>query len=242
MKVAGAILCVVYVSLCVPTVRAATYSGGLTYTPPSPDSSDGLYAEGARWRTYTQTLSWTVTDEDNSFPGFPWKYTYTFGHDGSQAAISHILIEVSDGVEESDFVGVSGATVDSVGLQTVSSGNPSMPEDVIGIRFDPVGVDPLSMTWTFFCNRMPVWGDFYAKDGNIGGGPNIAYNYNQSGIETGFVDPDGNDSVRDDPDPVTGPSDGSVDHHILRPDALVPEPVTVVLFGLGGLAVLVRRK
>jgi len=233
--------------LCLSTANATIYTGSLSYTPPYPaDTADGLWVDGVptQWRTYTVTMSWTVTDQDNSYPGFPWKYTYTFGHNGGQAGISHIIIEGSEGISIDDIAGLTGASITSIGLQTVQSGNEGMPEDLVGIRFNPPSESPFSMTWSFYSDRAPVWGDFYARCGNKQNlGVNRAYNYNKDslGVERGFLDIDGNDSVRDDTDPSAGPSNGSIDYHILRPDSVVPEPATLGLLLLSGLP-LFRRK
>jgi len=160
-----------------------------------------------------------VTNEDDSYPEYPWKYTYTFSHDGDGAALSHLVIEVSDNFTTDDIAGLTGMGLDSIKLHKTGSGNPNMPENFYGIKFNPVGDGQTSLTWSFYSNRVPVWGDFFAKDGKTGGVNNVAYNYNNTdGVETGFLDPNGNNDVRDDPDPTAPPSSGSVDYHILRPD------------------------
>ncbi|HAU39121.1 MAG TPA: hypothetical protein DCX07_15580 [Phycisphaerales bacterium] len=228
-------------------VSAATYTGSLTYTPPAPPgTTDGLFVSGysAQWPSYTVTLSWTVTDTDNSQPGYPWKYTYTFGHSGSDATISHIIIEGSQGISEANVVGLTGATLSSAGLQTVLSGNPDMPEDLYGLRFNPLST-VTSMTWTFFSDRQPVWGDFYARCGNKQNlGVNLAYNYNKdgSGAELGFLDPNSNNTVRDDVDPSAPAANGSLNFHILVPDSVVPEPGTLSLLALGAAGLWNRRR
>ena len=226
----------------VSSLSAATYSGSLTYTPPYPaDSADQLQVgpSNLQWVNYTVGISWSVTDTDTSQAGFPWLYTYTFGHNGNQAGISHVIIEGSSGISASDITDLTGATLSSVGLQTVASGNPNMPEDMVGLRFDPLTESPFSMTWSFYSDRAPVWGDFYARCGGKQGGINFAYNYNNTGgIETGFLSPD--------VDPTAQASAGTALNnyffHILRPDSIVPEPGTVSLLGLGVLMLWLRRK
>ncbi len=226
---------------------AATYSGSLAYTPgPPPDVDDELNVGPAnlQWANYTVQISWTVTDTDVSQPGYPWKYTYTFGHNGGQAGISHVIIEASDEFGLGDIVGLTGATLyptDPITTHRVTSGNPNMPEDVYGVKFNPLADGLFSMTWSFFSDRVPVWGDFYARCGGKLGGINFAYNYNMDadGSVAGFLSPDTDPSAP----PESGTAANHYYFHILRPDNLVPEPATLVLgvaFALVGLGRRVR--
>lgn len=228
------------------TAFAVTYTGSLQYTPPTPpDVGDGLFVgpSDLQWANYTVGISWSVTDADTSYPGYPWKYTYSFDHNGGQAAISHIIIEGSQGISLSDIAGLTGGTASSAGLQRVTSGAPNMPEDTIGIRFHPPAEGQFSMTWSFWSNRAPTWGDFYARCGGKLGGFNYSYNYNV-GTGTGSTDPDSNDSTLDDIDPTSPAANGSVDFHILRPDSVVPEPSSLLalLSGLGAIGMLIRYR
>lgn len=223
--------------LCGITASATTYEGSLAYSPPSPlGPDDGLYVTGSRWPDCNVSMSWTVTDEDHThYPLFPWKYTYTFGHDGEKGAISHISIEASDGICEDDIVDASGDLVmNTIGLHTPGPGNPGMPEGYFGIKFEAVYGDPKTATWSFYCNRSPVWGDFFAKDG--GNPTNVAYNYNKDefDVERGFLSPD--------VDPTAPPCNGSIDYHILRPDTYIPEPATLLLLTFAAPTIFTRRR
>ena len=222
-----------------PTADGETLSGSLTYTPSAPpDSGDGLWITGSTWPDYTVSMTWEVTNEDNTWPGFPWKCTYSFeltSGGNLKGGISHVIIECSEEMSEADIVGVSGGAVlaeTPVELQQVSSGNPNMPEDLWGIRLYPISnpVSEYEMTWSFWSNREPVWGDFFVKDG--GNPVNIAYNYNKTGtVEKGFLSPDSDPAV-----PRTTNPAGL--YHILRPDSRVPEPSSAVLLATLAICLL----
>ena len=74
---------------------------------------------------------------------------------------------------------------------------------------------------------MPVWGDFYAKDGKVQGVTNTLWN-------AGFTNPD--------TDPSDAPSDGTADSHVLVPDTTIPEPASAALLGVGLAGLLARRR
>ena len=167
------------------------------------------------------TIEWGADEQ----PDRSWQYRYIVNV--YQGDVSHFILETSEPLPEGDIFDASG---DFVGLDIgqwfdPGPGNPDMPEPIYGVKFD----DAWGTTFTVQFNswRMPVWGDFYAKDGNVGGSVNQLWN-------AGFLLPD----------PWDPPRDGSVDDHILRPDARIPEPGTIVLFGLGllGMGIKARRR
>ena len=231
---------------CVSRADLITYSGSLQYTPPPPPGvADELKVGGpaGQWDNYTVTLSWTVSNPAGAPSGYPWKYEYRMLHNGTKYGYSHLILETSEDLDNEDITGITGATLASLTTQEVTSGNPNMPEDVYGIRFNPPGEGYFDWTFSFYSNRVPVWGDFYVRCGGKAGGINHAYNYNKDGdnVERGFL--------VSDTDPTNAPSEGTAAnhyfYHVLRPDTeVIPEPVTLVLMGLGtlGLAGLRRRR
>lgn len=214
------VLCLLTVSF----VHAAPFTGslstgaGITATPNT-----------GTWATQGVSLSWIVSDNGNG----TWNYSYTFVTP-AQGALSHIIIEVSPGVTLNDFsnILVNGSAFSGqpeVKEHTPQQGNPDMPGNLYGIKFD-VETNLTSTTISFDINRAPVWGDFYAKDGSPGG---QAWN-------TGFLLPD----------PTAPPSNGSIDFHILRPDTeplnVIPAPAGVLLALTGlpllGVGAWIRRR
>jgi hypothetical protein len=209
------------------------YSGHLDYAPSSGSSGSDIQVAGDKWPKFNITLSWIVTDEEAGPTGFPWKYTYTFTTTGNGAAASHVILETSSTFRSNDIKDLTGANMENVELQKVSSGNPNMPGDVYGIRFVPSTGSTNNMTWTFWSDRIPVWGDFYAKGGN----DNTAYNHTTTSTgEKGFT--------THDTDPTEPAANGSLNCHILRPDTVtvIPEPATIVLILFSSGLILKRRR
>lgn len=207
----------------VAAVQAAptTYTGSLSVTGAG---ADGALIAGGAWNNPATTLTWTV---DNTTTPGKWHYGYTLTV--PTGGISHMIVEVSDADPGPIFLlgnlldpqsTPAGWIDDPIELQTqvAGAGNPSMPENVYGVKFNAEdNFDETTVTVTFDSDRAPVWGDFYAK----GGGDNILYN-------AGFTTPDS--------DPADPPANGSIDSHLLRPDstmALVPAPSGILLGSIG---------
>ena len=130
-----------------------------------------------------------------------------------------MIIEVSDNFTFEDFLGsvVLGSEDElrsptespSKPYWTASSGNPDWPvgAEIAGMKFDK----PLELTTeqvSFNSSRMPMWGNFYSKDGKVAGIDAVAYN-------TGL-------------DPSV--TDGA---YIPVPDTVVPVPGALLLGMLG---------
>ena len=189
----------------------------ITYTGHLSSCNGGLSGTGA-WITEGSTLDWTVTNNGTG----PWHYEYTLsvpkGH------VSHLIIEVSDEFTECDILNPDGPFRD-IEIQTYHEdpSNPFMPGEIHGIKFDKVRGKTVQISFDSW--QIPVWGDFYAKDGKAGGELNVAFN---SGFTSGDVDP------------ITPAASGSWNNHILVPDTVIPEPATLLLLGLG--VYLLRRR
>jgi hypothetical protein len=192
---------------------------------------------GGSWLTPGQvSLSWDV-----SWTGSTWHYSYTFSTP-QQGGLSHMIIEVSPNVTSlSQFSNLSGGTsyeLNDFDATSNGNSNPGMPGTIHGIKLNAAGQTLLTLS--FDINRAPVFGDFYAKDGNAGGGTNYAYN-------TGFLAADPSLNLANYP---TNPATNDVffQGHFLVPDSQggpsVPEPATIVMLASGvpvGLLALRRR-
>lgn len=228
-KLVSVFFAVAFVFGMLGSANAIMYSGSLSYPP----STGGLVANGD-WLDGV-SLGWVVTQTADG----KWSYTYTFQDTAGQAKdLSHIIVELSDSFTANDIVSLTyGAGNDgefTIGTFSDSSGasNEGMPGALYGIKVNRKGSTTNNpFVFTLVTPKAPVWGDFYAKDGDTqvtlpdGTKQNVTnYVYN-----AGFSNPD----------PLDAPANGTIGYHILRPDTqtAIPEPGTILLLG-SGFAVL----
>lgn len=207
---------VLVVALLTLTVPGFAYTGSLS-------SPVGIIGQEA-WLPISMT--WNVTKN----PDQSYRYEYDFICTGRD--VSHFIIETSDNftaddILEGSLIVYAGTLGDMyIQLHEPSAGNPDMPGDIYGIKFDDVS--GRRVHFSFDSWRIPVWGDFYAKDGKAGGENVVAWN-------AGFSLPDPLDPARD----------GTIDYKILRPDTVVPEPSALLGLGTlltGAAGMFVRRR
>jgi hypothetical protein len=137
-----------------------------------------------------------------------------------------LIVEVTPESLQRDF----SAGLVALYQPTTGGSNPGMPGPMWGLKIDsrPAGSTELSWAVAFTTTHSPVWGDFYAKDGNSG--PVICWN-------TGFLATD----------PTDPAANGSINNHILRPNGPTHKTpdggLTVGLLGmaLAGIGLVARR-
>jgi hypothetical protein len=109
-------------------------------------------------------LDWTITPESG---GFDYKYDLTFGAD--VGGFSHLLLQTS----AADVFVIQNLSTTPTGggylgpaIWIAQQGNPNLPvSNLYGIKISPDQSGYRSFTVEFFSPNIPVWGDFYAKDG-----------------------------------------------------------------------------
>jgi hypothetical protein len=198
------------------------------------DTLDGITSNGPWDYPGGFEIYWSIDDPDSS--GW-WTYEYRvfvpIPSSGQRKTISHWILEISAGATAADFKDFYPTEVEdfpplSGWPPSASTGqNPNMPGYLYGYKFSPTPTTNLDFTVTFKSTKKPIWGDFYAKDGN----QSQAWN-------TGFgIEPmPGDDPIRWIPTPDTNGGGGG--------EETIPEPSTLILLGSGlvGLASYMRAR
>ena len=178
---------------------------------------NGLAGTGV-WGT-NFTLSWNISA--TSVPNqLHYSYTFTW----PQGAPSHAIFELSEGCASATAGCVWGFLFDRLAPEgidwgTFSAGpsNPNMPNPIYGVKINRPE-SAAGQTLEFYSNRVPVWGNFYSKDGRAGGlGWNAIWNL---GLTSAYANSD------------------DIINFVARPDTVgippeIPEPGTMALMGLG---------
>lgn len=193
-------------------ISVSSVQAGPTYTGSLTTADGGLLGTGG-WvndLVYDVVFSWTVSQVDSM-----WHYHYEFDGTGIQGDISHLVIETSLSFTPNDILGADPAVDEGKpDDHGANNGNPNIPETVYGVKFQNDG--GAIMTVDLYTRRNPVWGDIFAKGGEVSG---ELWN-------AGFTSPD--------TDPTDPPADGSVAYHALVPDTTtIPAPGAVLLGGFG---------
>ncbi len=198
----------------------AAYTGSLT------GNGGGIVATQS-WNNAATTFSWNVTQQANY-----WFYEYEFSV--PRKDISHLILETSKNIGANDIFGIdaeqeyefTGAT--QYAPSDPGSSNPNLPGNIYGVKFD-LDEDSTAFSFSFYSTRVPMLGDFYAKDGVEGGVNVVAWN---SGFGTL---------------PAGATLDTAAQYgKIVVPDTMtiIPAPGAVLLAGLGTAVVgwLRRRR
>ena len=174
--------------------------GGLTPDP-------GLTA----WADFT--IAWQITPASGGY-----QYQYTFTDPTATRGLSHVIIGLSENCKDDTCIWGASSTDASIGeWGDEGNSNSGIPGSLWGIKFNTSN-SPTTFSVSFVSNRIPVWQNVYAADGNYEGGWTYIYN-------TGFG--------------KTGYS-----YYIAAPDSVVPEPgfYGMLAAGLGGLYLALRRR
>ena len=171
-----------------------SYAGSRSTADPAQITGVGTYGSAGNGFKIT----WEITEAS---PGAPFHYTYTLsGVNGGSLTkdVSHWYLEISTGAVRGDFFNFSPnyTSTDGVAAFKPSQGqNPGMPGNIYAIRWNSIDDYPLLgtplpnkiYTFSFDTLRVPVWGDFYAKDGKDTYAYNVGFGTTPGSDTAGFI-------------------------------------------------------
>ena len=120
----------------------------------------------------TTTLSWVIDNGADPNDGL-YHYSYTLQWTAQQG-ISHFILDLSDDCSATTIciqnltLGANDSYGDGGAVYGTFSGggsDPGMPGTITGIKLYVTTTDKI-FQFSFDSDRVPVWGDFYAKGGN----------------------------------------------------------------------------
>lgn len=171
MKKTAAIIVIILTSF-LGTASAAPWYGSSSGSVKADDT--GVNYGGGSWADLgtPAELSWNVSLTDGLYT-----YEYSFDANTNKGAISHWILELSADIANADtFEIVKAAGGSSEGPRLWGPGTPGAAADpylmdnIFGIKYG--GGILYSMDIEIKTSRIPMAGDFYAKDGSAGGGDN----------------------------------------------------------------------
>ena len=163
------------IGLIIITFCSTLCSAGFTA---SISTADGSILGTGNWvsNSTSAIFSYDINQE-----GDLWHYHYEFNVPPGD--VSYLIVETSLNFTNSDLLNVSGGNP-SINLWGSSSSSPFIPGDIFGVKFDGASGNPCIID--FYSPRIPVPGNFYAKDGKAGQlGLNTAWNSGFSYPESG---------------------------------------------------------
>jgi hypothetical protein len=191
-----------------------TFKGGIKGT----DGWSGVSNPGFR-------LEWDI-DWKGTPGSSPLIYTYYISGAASKTTelskgLSHIIMQLSDDASLGYFtVSSNDGLGDVEGPKTFeptgdNKPNPYMPANLYGIKVDTPKGDWTKYSFSIETNRLPVWGSFYAVDGQVD-------EVWATAINTGFT------ATKTRPANISEIAD-----YVAVPNSVVPLPGAVLLLGAG---------
>ena len=204
----------------------ATTDAELHDSRTSPVASGLTATEG--WKNGGITIGWNI----NPLTDGRWEYIYTITTDTEENDISNLILEVTN--DGNPFNIYSASNIDQIEgpklWDVPLSGSPLMPHSIYGVKFDFGGQSFYGVTYSMVTDRAPVYGVFYAKDGN---NPDVVAWSNALSTEEYW-----NSESLTTIDFIVRPDGGG------WPPNVIPEPATMLLLGSGliGFAVSGKKK